>query len=82
MKNYQTICTANAIIQIRAVRNMTQIEFSDMLNVSIDAVVAWENGRNTISQRTLNKIRPKLTDEEYNRIIEAVRCDKLNRKNQ
>ena len=77
---YQTVETAKAIIKIRTERNMTQYSFANLIKMSADAVASWEAARNTLSQKTIEKISDKLTKSEIQSIVEAAKKDKAARK--
>lgn len=79
---YKTIATAKAILKIRTSRGLNQYELARLLKISDDTIAAWENGRNTISNASRDKIATVLTKDEMSIIEEAILEDKLNRKSQ
>ena len=80
MSKYITKSTALCIVKIRTNRNLTQDTFAELCGITKQTVAAWENGRNTISAKTLTKLSKKLKKSEIIDIFKAIEMDKSMRK--
>lgn len=75
-----TKATAEAVLKVRTGLNLTQEKFAEKIGVTEQTVTAWESGRNTISQRTFEKVKDKLSTADRWTIEDAIKKDKMKRK--